>query len=116
MARGSRVPMFAIAAALLALILLLATLQYKWLGQISGADRERMTALLNTRATACGEDCDRDPPRAFLLFQLAPVRGDESPAGGLGTRHDRWQATGRYPRMIKDVYLVPSAEAGKDLP
>src|SRR3954453_9369146 len=99
MARGSRVPMFAIAAALLALILLLATLQYKWLGQISGADRERMTALLNTRARAFSEDFDRELTRAYLLFQLDPMPGDESPAGGLGTRHDRWEATGRYPRM-----------------
>src|SRR4051794_1640031 len=114
MRRGLRVPMFAIAAALLGLILLLATLQYRWLGQISGADRERMTALLNTRATAFGEDFDRELTRAYLLFQLDPMQGDQSPVGGLGTRHDQWQATGRYPRMIKDVYLVGSSEAGAE--
>src|SRR5437773_12001426 len=110
MRRGNRIPMFAIARALLGLILLLATLQYKWLGQISGADRERMTALLNTRATAFGEDFDRELTRAYLLFQLDPMQGEQSPAGGLGTRNDRWQATARFPRMIKDVYLAASAE------
>jgi signal transduction histidine kinase len=106
--------MFAIAGTLLGLILLLATLQYRWLGQISGAERERMTAMLNTRATAFGEDFDRELTRAYLLFQLDPMQGEQSPAGGLGTRHDRWQATGRFPRMIKDVYLVPSSGAGTE--
>ena len=42
--------MFVIAAALLGLIALLATLQYRWLGQISDAERDRMTATLNDRA------------------------------------------------------------------
>ena len=54
MRRDFRAPMFAIAGALLGLILLLATLQYRWLGQISGAERDRMTAILNTRAPAFG--------------------------------------------------------------
>ena len=43
--------MFVVAAALLGLIALLATLQYRWLGQISDAERERMTATLSARAT-----------------------------------------------------------------
>jgi two-component system, OmpR family, sensor histidine kinase SenX3 len=111
---GVRVPMFAIAGALLGLILLLATLQYKWLGQISGAERERMTATLNTRAAAFSEDFDRELTRAYLLFQMDPMQGEQNPAGGLGARHDRWQATARYPRMIRDVYLVPSSEAGTE--
>ena len=65
--------MFAIAGALLGLILLLATLQYRWLGQISGAERERMTATLNTRATAFAQDFDRELTRAYLLFQIDPM-------------------------------------------
>src|SRR6185436_5861173 len=100
-----KAPMFAIAGALLGLILLLATLQYRWLGQISGADRDRMTALLNTRAAAFGEDFDRELTRAFLMFQLDPVQQDRSAAVGLASRYDRWQATARFPKMIRDVYL-----------
>src|SRR5260221_5337061 len=106
MSGNFRVPMFAIAAALLGLILLLATLQYKWLGQISGAERDRMTATLNTRAAAFGQDFDREITRAYLLFQLDSVQHGQSAATRFGTRYDRWQATARCPRMIKDVYLV----------
>jgi signal transduction histidine kinase len=98
--------MFAIAGALLGLILLLATLQYRWLGQISGAERDRMTANLNTRAAAFGQDFDRELTRAYLLFQLDPMQMDQGAAAGMGVRHERWQATARFPRMIKDVYLV----------
>jgi signal transduction histidine kinase len=103
--------MFAIAGALLGLILLLATLQYRWLGEISGAQRDRMTAILNTRATAFGQDFDRELTRAYLLFQLDPMQQDQAAAAGLAARCDRWQATARYPRMIKDVFLVPSPPA-----
>jgi len=112
MPRDFRVPMFAIAGALLGLILLLATLQYKWLGQISGAERERMTVNLNTRAAAFGQDFDRELTRAYLLFQLDPMQQDQSAAASLVTRYDRWQATARFPRMLKDVYLVPPAARG----
>lgn len=106
--------MFAIAGALLGLILLLATLQYRWLGQISGAERERMTANLNTRAAAFAQDFDREVTRAYLLFQMDPTHPDANPAAGLAARHDRWQATARFPRMIKDVYLVSPPEGGTD--
>ena len=99
--------MAAIAGALLGLIALLATLQYKWLGQISGAERERMTATLNTRASAFAQDFDRELTRAYLLFQLTTAEDDRSAVVGVAARYDRWQATARFPRMIKDVYLVP---------
>src|SRR5215203_1197419 len=112
-----RVPMFAIAGALLGLILLLATLQYRWLGQISGAERERMTTNLNTRAAAFAQDFDREITRAYLLFQMDPTQPAVSPAAGLVARYDRWQATARFPRMIKDVYLVsPPAGGGEPGP
>jgi signal transduction histidine kinase len=110
-----RLPMFVIAAALLGLIALLATLQYRWLGQISDAERERMTATLNDRAKAFGEDVDRELTRAYLLFQIdQPAAG--APAQELATRYERWQATARFPRLIKDVYLVDPARAGEPRP
>ena len=103
-----RLPMFAIAAALFGLIVLLATLQDRWLGQISSAERERMKATLNTRAAAFAQDFDREVTRAYLLFQLDPMPQDQTPRHGMVARYDRWQATARFPRMIKDVYVVPS--------
>jgi signal transduction histidine kinase len=99
--------MFVVAAALLGLILLFATLQYKWLGQISDAERERMKATLNTRASGFAQDFDGELTRAYLLFQTEPVPDGQFDATRVAARFDRWQATARYPRMIKDVYMVP---------
>jgi two-component system, OmpR family, sensor histidine kinase SenX3 len=109
-----RPPMFAVAAALLGLIVLLATLQYRWLGQISDAERARMAASVNTRAAAFAQDFDRELTRAYLLFQLetAPPP-EERPATAVAARYDRWQATARFPRMIKEIYLVPSDGLGE---
>jgi signal transduction histidine kinase len=106
MARVFRLPMFVIAAALLGLIALLATLQYRWLGQISGAERERMRATLYLRAKAFGEDVDRELTRAYLLFEVDASHDDRETAPEFMARYDRWQATSRFPRLIKDVYLA----------
>ena len=115
MAGRFRVPMAVIAGALLGLIALLATLQYKWLGQISGAERDRMKASLNTRAGEFAQDVDRELTRAFLLFQIDPMPPDAGPVAGLVARYDRWQATARFPRMLKDVYLATPKDGAATL-
>lgn len=107
-----RVPMFAVAAALLGLIALLATLQYRWLGQVSAAERERMQTNLASRASGFAQDFDREITRAYLTFQIDPVQEGENIAARLAVLHDRWQASSRYPRLVKDVYVVPRAQHG----
>lgn len=113
MGRRFRLPMFVVAAAMFGLIALLATLQYRWLGRISEAERERMTATLNTRATGFAQDFDRELTRAYLMFQLEPTPDDESPASRMAARYDRWQGTARFPRMIAGVYLVSTSPDGQ---
>src|SRR5688572_5352143 len=102
----SRLPMFVVAAALLGLIALLATLQYRWLGQVSAAERERMKTNLAARATGFAQDFDREITRAYLTFQLDPLRDGSSLAVHMSQRYDQWQASSRYPRLVKEVYLV----------
>ena len=97
-----RLPMFVVAAALLGLIALLATLQYKWLGRISDAERDGMKATLNTRASAFAQDFDSELTRAYLLFQVEPMADGINVAARIAARYDRWQGTARYPRLIKD--------------
>jgi signal transduction histidine kinase len=106
--------MFVVAAALLGLIALLATLQYKWLGRISDEEREGMKASLNTRASAFAQDLDSELTRAYLLFQVEPMEDAGNLAARVAARYDRWQGTARHPRLIKDVYLT-SGSAGQAL-
>ena len=93
MRRHVRLPMAVIAGALLGLIALLATLQYRWLGQISGAERDRMTATLKAQASGFGDDVDRELTRAYLLFQLDAMQLDQTVVSRVAARYDRWQAT-----------------------
>src|SRR4026208_1908380 len=103
-----RLPMVAVSVALLGLIALLAALQGRWLGRISDAEREHMRATLNTRASGFTQDFDGELTRAYLLFQLDP-QADGELESRIGLRYDRWQATAKYPRLIKDLYTsVPN--------
>ena len=104
--RTFRVPMFVIAAALIVLIAVLATLQYRWLGRISDAERERMTSNLGAHSTALAQDFDQELTRAYAIFQLELSGEQESLAAKLTARHDRWMATARHPRMVRDVYIA----------
>src|SRR5688572_32975022 len=99
-----RLPMFGIAVLLLGLIALLATLQYRWPGQISAAERERMQSTLRTGASEFAQDFDRELTRAYLLFQLEPSTGGDA-ATRFAARHDQWQATSKFPRLIKDFLI-----------
>jgi len=106
-----RPPALAVAVALLGLIGVLGSLQYRWLGRISDAERERMTATLSARATAFAQDFDRELTLAYMLFQVEPaLPGTNSPAQTLVekivSRYERWQATARYPKLIRDVYVA----------
>ena len=111
MARRLRLPVFLLPGVLLALIGVLATLQYRWLGRISDAERERLKAAVTSRAAGYAQDFDRELTFAYMLFQsggLAP--GHPGGAGGaaerLATRYERWLATARYPKLIRDCFVT----------
>jgi signal transduction histidine kinase len=92
----------AVATALLVLLGSLAWLQYQWLGQISNAERERMQANLQTRATQYAQDFDRLITQAYFAFQIVPMV--DGPADPLyAQRYQGWKEDGD-PRLVRDVY------------
>jgi signal transduction histidine kinase len=107
-----RIPMFVVAAALLALIAVLATLQYRWLGQISTDERDRRSAALAAQAAALAHDFDRELTRAYLLFQWEPAHDIENLAARVAGRWERWQATAAYPHLLRDVFVVRTDRPG----
>src|SRR5436190_6413008 len=115
MVRRRGLPMFALAGGLLGLIVLLATLQYRWLGQISAAERTRMSAMLHDNAAAFAEDFDRELNRAYLMFQAVPAAASDDLSAQVAARYDRWVATSRYPHVVGDIYLAVPSAAGVTL-
>src|SRR5687767_746502 len=95
-----RPPLFLLAIALLGLILLLATLQYVWLGRISEAERERLRATLASRTSEFAQDFDRELTRAYLLFQSEPRTPNEDASARFAERYEAWHATAAYPRLL----------------
>jgi hypothetical protein len=96
----------ALAVALLALVALLGGLQYRWLGEVSAAERDRMRAHLRQCATDIAAGFDAEVTRAFLSFQVVPGRFDGDPAAALASSYDTWTQTAAAPAIVSGVYLI----------
>jgi signal transduction histidine kinase len=95
------------AAVLLLLALAaLATLQQRWLGEVSEAERERMRAGLRTRASAFSQEFDTELTRLFLAFQIDRDRLDRDPAAALGGAYQQWQQAAVAPAMVRGIYVA----------
>ncbi len=108
-----------LAAGLLILLLILATLQYRWLDEVSQADRAKSRELLQTAVSRFAEDFDRELTRAFLYLQpppamsAAPLQEDPRGSGeGFVQRYERWQAYAPFPDLVRDVFMVRRGEDG----
>lgn len=99
-------------ATLVALLGLLATLQYRWLGQVSRGERERMQASLRAGATRFGQDFNREMTRAFLNFQLDKESLSDKAGAAYAERYDNWRTTAPYPRLVSEVFLVEVDKRG----
>ena len=117
--RRFRLPVGAIATLLLVLIGVLAVLQYRWLGQISDAERTERRGTLAAGAREFALDFDRELARAYLLFQGEPplAAGDQEAreqdlSARFAARYDHWQANSRFPKLLKEVYAFTQAPDG----
>jgi signal transduction histidine kinase len=94
------------AVVLLVLLAALATLQSRWLGEVSEAERERMRASLRTRASAFSQEFDTELTRLFLAFQMDRDLLDRDPAAALGGAYRSWQAATAAPSIVRGIYIV----------
>jgi two-component system, OmpR family, sensor histidine kinase SenX3 len=108
--------LFVVAAALVGLMALLATLQYQWLGRITAAERDSRRSTLNSRTAAFASDFDKELTLAYMLFQVEPMLDVSGPADDLSSRfavrYDRWQAASRFPRLIKEYFIAARENDG----
>ncbi|MFL5801122.1 MAG: sensor histidine kinase [Roseiflexaceae bacterium] len=103
----------AIPIAALLLLVLLASLQYYWVGQVSVGELERMRASLRAGATRFSEDFDRELARIYLSLQMDAATMRDQSWKDYARRYDHWFATAPYPRLVGDVYLVQIYENGR---
>jgi signal transduction histidine kinase len=101
------------AVGLVGLLTLLAVLQYRWVGELSEAELERLQAGAHRRAGAFAEEFDRELTRAFLWFTLPPGDVREGRWQGLVRASERWHSSAPHPGLVKGLCVV---WARKDLP
>ena len=101
----SRYLALAIGFTLLALLAVLATLQYRWIGQGSVLESHRLRVALFSSGAQLTADFDREITRAFLAFLPPAAEGAEPElAGRLGRQYERWLAEAPYPGLVREVF------------
>jgi hypothetical protein len=93
-------------AGLLVLLSVLAFLQYRWLGQISDGERERLARGLQTETARFAEDFNREMQDAYFNFQLNADVWRDRKWDEFAARRDFWLSKTVYPNLIKDFYFV----------
>jgi signal transduction histidine kinase len=107
-AKASRSLLFG-TAALVVLLSILASLQYRWLGQISEADQTRMRAGDAARAGRFARDFDRELTRAFLWLQVDAAALRSRDFSAFAERYRGWAQGSGHPALVKDVYVAEGA-------
>ena len=95
---------------LLGLLGLLATLQYRWLGQISDGERERMQKRLETDSERFAEDFNREIRNAYFTFQIGARTWQDNDFTEFRERFAYWKSNTAFPQLIKDFYFVKDGE------
>jgi signal transduction histidine kinase len=95
---------------LLVLLPALAVLQYRWVGQVSVAERERMQRNLRNAADQFRESFDREINQATFALQVGVTTAREGTSDNYSERYNQWINTANYPQIVADVYLLDAEE------
>ncbi len=109
--KRSRLQIFLVAA-LLVLLGVLAALQYVWLGQISEAEKDRLSRRLQTDTERFGEDFNREIQNAYINFQADESLWQQKNWALFNERYDFWRGRTAYPNLIKDFYYLENKDGG----
>ncbi len=97
----------------MALLGILATLQYRWIGQVTESERTRLQASLQSDIAHLAEDFDREITRIFLAFQMEAVPLNRQAWNAYAERYHQWSVTSPYPDLVDQVYVVNANSRGR---
>jgi signal transduction histidine kinase len=104
--RAPRVPLALAVVSLLLVLGLLATLQYRWVGQVGEAERARLQAGARSRVDQLVQDFDREVTRAYAWLQVDPDMLGEDGGPRFAVRYERWGAHTDYPGLVSAVFVA----------
>jgi signal transduction histidine kinase len=95
-----------IVAVVLGLLTLFLGLQYRWLTEVSRAERERMQKRVETDTGRFAEDFNREMQAAYYNFQTESRIWKNSEWDEFNQRYDFWKERTAYPELIREIYFV----------
>jgi signal transduction histidine kinase len=101
-----------LSAALLATLPVLALQQYRWIGQLSEAERDRMRANLRTATEHFALEFNRELIRAALIVQMTPGAFYAENWQAYARRYRLWMQNAPHPELVRHLYLAHRREAG----
>ena len=92
----------------------LAVLQYRWVGQLSADERERLRSHADNQAENLTEDFNRELTRAFFWLQVGPELRRDAPLEAEVDRYARWYSAAPRPEIVKTIYRLtePTTASG----
>jgi len=100
-----------VAVSTLAVILVvLAVLQYRWSGQVSRAERERMQEDLNRRTSRFQEEFYSEIRHICTAFQLEPEVFSAKSGEEYAQHYQAWARTADHPKLVTNLYLWETGE------
>ena len=94
------------------MVLTLAWLQYRWLGQVSEAERDRMQRSVRTAAAQFSIAFDQEVSRAAQTLQVDAVSIRDNQWAAYAERYDRWASQAADTRLVTDIIVVDEDPRG----
>ena len=101
----------ALTALLVVLLPVLAFMQYRWVGQVSEGERERMQRNLETAAEQFRVSFDQEMVRAMFELQVGANTARDGASENYSERYSNWlNNVAEHPQVIADIFLVDGAD------
>ena len=94
------------------MVLTLAWLQYRWLGQVSEAERDRMQRSVRTAAAQFSIAFDQEVSRAAQTLQVDAISIRDNQWAAYAERYDRWASQAADTRLVSDIIVVDEDPRG----
>jgi signal transduction histidine kinase len=91
---------------LLVLLPALAVVQYRWVGQVSVAERERMQRNLQNAADQFRDTFDQSITSALALLQVGAATAREGGSDQYSDRYNSWFNTAAHPQVVAAIHLI----------
>ena len=89
---------------LLILLPALAIVQYRWIGEVSAAERDRLESSVRSASDGFASDFAAELSRTAMSFQVR--EGFPENGGAVLQRYQSWLENASYPRLIRSIGLI----------